>query len=206
MSTLSQTGIPGAGNGILHPKHRNRFQALFIGMTGNGTNITRQVTTFSRPQLDFEEITLHRYNSVSFVAGKHNWSTTSITIEDDLTGLASSAIQAQLERQQRLIGADGTNGNWLNAAPTASAYKFALRLEQLDGNETVSEMWLGEGVWIQSVEYGELDYTSGEAVTIQLTLRADHWRQQLNSAANGSTGVLATAGYLGQGSFTATTG
>lgn len=206
MATLSQNGIPGSGNGILHPKHKNRYQILFIGMSGTGTNLTRQAITFNRPSLDFEEITLHRYNSIAFVAGKHNWSSTSITIEDDLTGLATAAIQAQLERQQRLIGADGTNGNWHNAAPTASAYKFAMRCEQLDGNETVSEIWLMEGCWIQAADYGELDYSSGDAVQIQLTIRFDHARQQINSAANGSAGIGATAGYLGQGSFTATTG
>ena len=129
-----------------------------------------------------------------------------MTLEDDLTGLASSTIQAQVERQQRLIGADGTNGNWHNAAPTAAAYKFGARLEQLDGNETVAEIWLLEGCWFQAVEYGDLDYAAGEAVTINLTMRFDHARQQLNSAANGAYGIGATAGFLGQGAFNATTG
>ena len=177
------------------------------GISGTGTNITRQLTTFTRPQLEFEEIPLHRYNSIAFVAGKHNWTETSVTLEDDLTGLASSAIQAQLESQQRLIGADGTNGQWLNAAPTAAAYKFAMRLEQLDGNEVVTEAWLMEGCWIKSAEYGELDYSASEAVTIQLTIRFDHARQQLNSAATSSPG--ATGGFLNSGDVmgtTATTG
>ena len=178
---------------------------MFIGMKGNGTNLTRQVTTFVRPTLEFEEIPLHRYNSIAFVAGKHNWSTTTLTLEDDMTGLASSVIQAQLEAQQRLIGADGTNGNWHNAAPTASAYKFAMRLEQLDGNEVVTEIWLFEGCWLQSVEYGDLDYAATEQVVINLTIRFDHARQQLNSAATGSIGINATAGFVGNGSFTAST-
>jgi hypothetical protein len=174
-------------------------------MAGNGLNITRQITTFNRPQLEWEEITLHRYNSSAFIAGKHQWSSTSITVEDDLTGLASSAIQAQLEKQQRLIGADGTNGQWLNTEPTASGYKFGMRLEQLDGNETVSEIWAFEGCWIQSVDYGELDYSTGDAVTINLTIRFDHARQSLNSAANGDVGVAATYGFVDNTSFTATT-
>ena len=199
-------GVPGGGNGILHPKSKNRWQCVFIGMEGTAGNLTRQLVTFTRPQLEFEELTLHRYNSTAFVAGKHTWSETSITLEDDLTGLASTVVQAQLERQQRLIGADGSNGQWLNAAPTAAAYKFAMRLEQLDGNETVTEIWLGEGCWIKSVEYGELDYSDSEQVTIQLTLRADHWRQQLNSAANGAYGINVTTGYAPDGVFTATTG
>jgi hypothetical protein len=206
IATLSQAGIPLSGGGILHPKQRNRFQVKFVGLgNGTGINITRQLTQFSRPQVEFEEIQLHRYNSTAFVAGKHSFQPTSITLEDDLTGLASGAVQAQLERQQRLIGADGTNGQWLNTAPTASAYKFAMELQQLDGNELATEIWYMEGCWIVSADYGELDYTSGEAVTIQLSIRYDHARQQLNPSASGAYGVNATSGFLANGSFDATT-
>jgi hypothetical protein len=195
MATLSQVGIPGSGNGILHPKHKNRFQLVFQGLSTAGTNLTAQVVSTNRPQLEFEEIQLHRYNSVAFVAGKHQFSDLQITIEDDLTGLASIVVQQQLERQQRLIGSDNANGNWLNAAATASAYKFSARLEMLDGNEVVTESWQLEGCWIKSVEYGDLDYSASEAVTISLTVRYDHAWQILNSAANGSAGKQAIAGF-----------
>jgi hypothetical protein len=206
MATLSQAGIPLSGGGILHPKQRNRWQVKFVGLgNGTGINITRQLTQVNRPQVEFEEIALHRYNSIAFIAGKHSWQATSLTLEDDLTGLASAAVQSQLEKQQRLIGADGTNGQWLNAAPTASAYKFGLELQQLDGNETATEIWYLEGCWLVSADYGELDYTSGEAVTIQLSVRFDHARQQLNPSASGAYGVNATAGFLANGSFDATT-
>jgi hypothetical protein len=196
VSTLSQSGIPGSGNGILHPKIRNRFQIVFVGLAQAGTNLSAQVVTANRPQLEFEEIQLHRYNSVAWVAGKHTWSDFQVTVEDDLTGLASSVVQTQLERQQRLIGSDNANGNWLNAAATASAYKFAARLEMLDGNETVTESWQMEGCWIKSVEYGDLDYGASEALTISLTIRYDHAWQILNNAAAGSNGLHATAGFL----------
>ena len=196
MATLSQSGIPGSGNGILMPKIKNRFQVMFVGIAGTGTNLTRQVVTANRPQLEFEEIPLHRYNSVAFAAGTHMWTEFQCTIEDDLTGLASNVIQQQLERQQRLIGADNANGNWLNAASTASAYKFATRLEMLDGNEIVSESWQMEGCWIKSIEYGDLDYAASEQVVISLTIRYDHAWQTLNNAANGSNGINATAGFL----------
>ena len=105
MATLSQSGIPGSGNGILMPKIKNRFQVMFVGIAGTGTNLTRQVVTANRPQLEFEEIPLHRYNSVAFAAGKHMWTEFQCTIEDDLTGLASNVIQQQLEH----ILLDGKN-------------------------------------------------------------------------------------------------
>lgn len=198
MATLSQAGISNAagGAGILHPKHKNRFEIIFIGIGGVSGNLARQATTITRPQLDFEEVTLHRYNSVSYIAGKHSWSSCSLTIEDDLTGLASSAVTTQLERQQRLIGANAIGGQWLNTAATASGYKFGTEIRQLDGNETASEIWALEGCWIQAADFGDLDYSTGEAVTINLTLRFDHARHLLNGAADGGIGVNATAGLI----------
>jgi hypothetical protein len=208
MATLQQIGIPAGGTGILHPKHKNRWQVTFSSnTTGNaGANtwnwVTAQLTQFNRPQLEFEEIPLHRYNSIAFVAGKHNWSETTMTVEDDLTGLASQAIQNQLEKQQRLVGgsdAQIAGGQWLNASPSGAAYKFGAVLEQLDGNENVTETWILEGCWLKSVEYGELDYQASEAVTIQVTLRFDHARQTLNGNIGGA-GISATGGFINGGS------
>jgi hypothetical protein len=206
MAMLNNLGIPGSGVGILHPKHKNKFQVIFVGIGGIGTNITRQVTTVTRPQIEFEEINLHRYNSIAYVAGKQSWSACSLTLEDDMTGLASSAIQTQLEKQQRIIGADGANGQWLNSAPTASGYKFGTRIELLDGNETVTESWMLEGCFLQAVEYGDLDYSASEAVTINLTIRFDTARQQLNPSATGSVGIAATYGSISNATSSATMG
>jgi hypothetical protein len=190
MATLSQIGIPASGNGILAPKIKNRFQVRFVGIAralgGNGRDLTAQVTTFTRPQLDFEEIELNRYNSRAYVAGKHTWSETTLTVEDDITGRAAYVVQGQLETQQRLIGADSTNGQWLNATPTASGYKFATKVEQLDGNEFPVETWIIEGCWIKSVDWGDLDYQASEANTIQLTIRYDHARQELTGQGYGT--------------------
>ncbi len=190
MSTLSQMGIPDAGAGILHPKQRYRFQVTFQGLaklvsSAASRDITRQATNVSRPNLTFEEIRLHRYNSSAYVLGKYEWQTISLTVQDDITGAASAAIQGQLETQQRLIGAD-LPGQWLNSAATGSDYKFATIIEQLDGNETVVETWILEGCMLREANYGDLAYDSSEAVTIELTIRFDHARQVLSGQGYGT--------------------
>lgn len=183
MAILSQTGIPASGNGILAPKLKHRWQVRFINIAQaaglNGKDLTAQAINVTRPQMDFEEVQLDRYNSRAWVAGKHTWSSMNLTIEDDITGLASRVIQGQLETQQRLIGADSANGQWLNAAPTASGYKFGMKLELLDGNESVVEVWVYEGCFIQSIDYNDLDYAASDAAQITLTVRFDHARQEL---------------------------
>lgn len=173
-------GIPGGGSGILHPKLKNKWRVTFqdIGrlVSGhNSRNLTMQATTVTRPQLEFEEVALHRYNSTAYVAGKHTWSPMNLTVEDDITGLAGAVIKGQLETQQRLVGID-LDGRWLNTAATGSDYKFSVKLEGLDGDEGVVESWVLEGVWIQAADFGDMDYSASEAATIQVTLRFDHAR------------------------------
>lgn len=180
MATLSNFGIPGAGSGILHPKMKNKWKVTFLDMGRlvaghNSRNLTMQATTVTRPQIEFEEVALHRYNSTAYVAGKHTWSPMNLTVEDDITGLASKVIKAQLETQQRLVGVD-LDGRWLNTAATGSDYKFGVKLEQLDGDEGVVETWILEGVMVQAADFGDLDYSASEAATIQVTLRFDHAR------------------------------
>lgn len=190
MATLSQVGIAGVGNGVLHPKHKNRWRALFTGLGGIlGSNsgvpndLSLQVITATRPSLSYEEVQLDRYNSRVYVAGKHTFEPCTLTVEDDVTNRAANAIQTQLEKQQRLIGATGP---WLNSEATAFTYKFGMMLEMLDGNEAVVESWKYEGCFLQAVDWGDVDYSTGEKMTINLTVRFDHARQVLVSAVTGS--------------------
>lgn len=144
-----------------------------------------QVTNITLPNLSFEEVTLHRYNSVAYVAGKHTWEPISVTVEDDITGLAATVIKGQLETQQRLIGVD-LNGRWLNTAATGSDYKFGARIEQLDGDEGVVQTWILEGCMLQSADFGDRDYSASEAATITCNIRYDHARHIESGAGYGT--------------------
>lgn len=181
MATLSNFGIPGAGAGILHPRLKNKFRLVFlnIGQLLPGTNsrdLTMQVVTTTLPNITWEEVTLHRYNSTAYVQGKHSFEAISVTVEDDITGLASNVITAQLETQQRIIGSD-LDGRWLNTAATGSDYKFAARIDQLDGDETVVGYWVLEGAQIMNADFGDRDYSASESAVITMSIRFDHARK-----------------------------
>lgn len=198
MSTINDIGIPGVGTGILHPKHKNRWRVTFANLAGgvDSQPLSMQARRVKRPKLTFEEIELHRYNSRAWVAGKHTWEKMTMTVEDDVTGSASQVIQAQAQKQQWLIGAEG---QWLAAAGEGSAYKFVTYLDMLDGNDQAIEKWTVEGCWIDDIDYGEVDYTAtSEAVVIELSIRFDHARQLLggygSSPLNGTGLGVATGG------------
>lgn len=195
MSTINDIGIPKIGSGIYHPKHANRWRVTFANM-GGGTDsqpVSMQATKVSRPSVTFKENELHRYNSVAYVAQKHEWEPMKLTLEDDVTSSASAVVQAQLQKQQWLIGAEG---QWLAAAGEGSLYKFVCYLDMLDGNDQVIEKWTVEGCWIKTAAYGELDYSDGKAVTIDLTLRFDHARQTLGGYAQGPGIATGGAGII----------
>jgi hypothetical protein len=190
MATLSQMGVPAGGFGILHPKQNHKWQVTFVGLARlvpgvSSREITRQATTISLPNLSFEEVTMHRYNSTSYVAGKYSWDPISLSVEDDITGLAAAAINGQVETQQRLIGGD-LPGQWLNSAATGSDYKFGTIIQGLDGNEGVVETWKLEGCWIMNRDAGQRDYSDSSSAVIQLQIRFDHARHELTGQGYGT--------------------
>jgi len=196
MATINDIGIPGVGTGILQPKLKHRWRATFANL-GGGTDaqpLSMQVVTFARPSVEFDEVQLDRYVSRAFVAGKYTWSDMAITLQDDVTGSASAVIREQLQKQQWLIGAEGP---WLAAAGEGSLYKFVTYLDMMDGNDQVIEKWTLEGCWLKSVDYTDLDYSSSDAIMINLTMRFDHARQDIGGYDQGQGVALGGAGRVG---------
>lgn len=191
MSTINDIGIPGVGTGILHPRQKNRWRITFANMGGGADSqpLSMQAIQVNRPKVTFEKVALHRYNSVSYIAAKHSWEPLNLVFQDDVVGSASDVLQQQLQKQQWLIGAEG---QWLAAAGEGSLYKFVTYLEMLDGNDVATERWTVEGCWLESVDYGELNYETGEPVTITVQLSFDHARQR-NGGYNQGQGI-ATGG------------
>lgn len=191
MSTINDIGIPGIGTGILHPKHKNRWRVTFANMGGgfDSQPVSMQATKISRPHLKFEKVQLHRYNSIAYIAAKHSWEPMSLTVQDDVTGTASRVLQAQLQKQQWLIGAEG---QWMAAAGEGSLYKFVTYLDMLDGNDQVIEKWTVEGCWLEDTNWGDLAYETGDPVEIELSVSFDHARQVLGGYKQGKG--IATGG------------
>lgn len=186
MSTLSNFGIPGVSAGsILHPKHKNKWRVTFrnIGAGVDSQPLSAQAKIISRPKLNFDPVQLDRYNGRAFVAGKYDFEPINLTVEDDITGQATRVVQEQLQVQQWLIGAEGP---FLATGTEGSNYKFETALDMLDGNQTVIEKWIMLGCFFLNVDWGDLDYSTGEQVDITLTIRYDHACQVIGGYNNGN--------------------
>lgn len=192
MATINDIGIPGVGTGVLQPKLKNHWRVTFANMGAGADSqpLSMQAINITRPVLSFEEVQLDRYNSRVWVAGKHMFEPMTITFEDDISGTASAVLQAQLQEQQHLIGAEGP---FLAKGTEGSLYKFVTYLDLLDGNEQVVEKWSIEGCWLQNIDYTDMDYAASEAVQITVSIRYDHARQDVLGGYDNGEGV-ATGG------------
>jgi len=176
MALISDLGVDGGG--IAQPRLKHKWAVTFQNMAGDEEPLRLQAITADRPKLQFEEIVLDRYNSKAYIAGKHVFEPINITFEDDLNGGVTSALQAQLELQQNIIGLNSAPR--LPSAAAGQDYKFAIKMDLLDGNTQVVESFVLEGCFIQNIDYTDLDYAASESVKVTVTFRFDLARQNVN--------------------------
>jgi hypothetical protein len=169
MAILTNMSVPttSGNNLLLMPKLQNRFRVSFL--FDNEQVITGNVVSVSRPTLSFEEVQMHAYNSRVYIAGKHEWSTVSIVIRDDVNSQAVRSLDRQLNRQIDMAS---------QSTPTAaSSFKFITQIDTLDGtNGTepgVLDQWTLVGTFIQNIEYGNNDYSDSTPIQVSVTLRYD---------------------------------
>jgi hypothetical protein len=190
VTSLSRMTVPLASDqsasdqGLLMPKLKYRFRVIFENFGSSSTpvtELTKQVVSFARPNLTFEEIPIPIYNSTIKLAGKHSWAPTSCEIRDDASGAISNLVGTQLQKQMDFLE--------MSSAASGIDYKFTTRVEILDGGNgankpVVLETWELYGCYLASADYGALNYSENAPVTITLGIVYDNANQT-----PGGTGV-----------------
>ena len=176
-----------SAQGLLMPKLRYRFRVSFENFgvdTESVVELTKQVVSFARPNLSFENIDLPIYNSTLKLAGKYTWQDVQCVLRDDASGAISRLVGQQLQKQFDFAE--------MASAAAGIDYKFLTRFQILDGGNgnsepTVLEEWQLYGCYLQSVDYGPMAYGTNEAVEITMTLRYDNANQSDTDEALGTT-------------------
>jgi hypothetical protein len=178
-SSLSKFTVPLSTNqsasaqGLLMPKLKFRFRVTFenFGVTQPTTELTKQVMDFTRPQVGFDPVEIHAYNSRLYYAGKPTWETVTCTLRDDAGGEVSRRVGEQIQKQF----------DFMEQASAASGidYKFITRFEVLDGGNGASEpivleSWELYGCFLTNTDYGDANYSTNDPMTVALTIRYDN--------------------------------
>jgi tRNA(Leu) C34 or U34 (ribose-2'-O)-methylase TrmL len=159
--------------GLLMPKLQYRFRVVLenFGIPGNATEITKQVMNVTRPEVSFEQMELHVYNSRIKYAGKHAWSDVTLTVRDDVSNSVTKVVGQQIQKQF----------DFFEQASAASGvdYKFTTRIEILDGGNgnytpQVLETFVLEGCYLQKAVYQQGDYSKSDPMDIAITISYDN--------------------------------
>jgi len=200
ISTLSRISVPlntqdsASNQGLLMPKLQYRFRVSLenFGVSTPTTELTKQVVSASRPQVEFEEMEIHTYNTRAYLAGKHAWQPVTITLREDVNNRVQKLVGEQLQKQFDFFEQ--------SSAASGIDYKFTTRIEILDGGNggntpNVLETFELYGCFVQNANYNELDYSNSEPVTVELSIRYDNAVQTPENTGIGTT-VGRTTGSL----------
>jgi len=190
ITTLTRFTVPLASDqsatvqGTLMPKLKYRFRVTLenFGISNPKSELTKQVVSVARPNVQFDDFTIDVYNSRIKLLGKHSWQPMALVVRDDASGQVSRLVGEQLQRQLDFYEQ--------SSAASGTSYKFLTRIEMLDGGNgsfapNVLETWECYGCLLKSVDYGSIDYKTSEAVEISLSIEFDNALQMPQD----STGV-----------------
>lgn len=135
------------------------------------------VKVANRPQITIEETEINFLHGKFWIPGKATWEALTITFYDvaDL-GQANNSLFGWLATTYNFTDSVGLHQSTLrgpNYDQASGGYGCDGSLKLYDGCGTALEEWRLHGMWPQSINFGELDYSSSEECTIEVTTRYD---------------------------------
>ena len=143
------------------PKRKNRFILSFPNPLGINSWYVESV---DRPKIKIAEIPIPFLNTETYVAGKFNWESLSVTFRDPIGPSASQALMEWVR-----LHAESVTGRMGYAA----GYKKDITLGMLDPTGVAVEKWLLIGTFLTAVDFDGLSYDDDKLVTVKATLRPD---------------------------------
>jgi hypothetical protein len=121
--------------------------------------------TAHRPAIKQEGKPIQFLNTETYVVGRYTWDEMQITLRDPIGPSASQAVMEWVRLHSESVS--GRQGY-------AAGYKRDVELEMLDPTGVVVSKWILKNTMCTAADFGELDYSSDELATIQITLRFDY--------------------------------
>jgi hypothetical protein len=123
------------------------------------------VKAANRPTIQFETIPLDHINVKRKLQGKGDWQDITITLYDPIVPSAAQKVMDWIR-----LGHESITGR----RGYADFYKKDITFYLLGPVGDKIEQWTLKGAFIQQANFGELDFSSNEVATIELTLAYDY--------------------------------
>jgi len=142
------------------PKMKNRFILEIDGIP------SYLIRTATRPQINFEVVTLDHINVKRKLKGKGEWQDVTMTLFDPIVPSGAQAVMEWVRlSHESLTGRDGY----------ADMYKKDIDIYMLGPVGDKIEQWKLKGAFIQQANFGDLDWSNAtDPASIELTLSYDY--------------------------------
>ena len=141
------------------PKLKNRFIMEIDGIPAY------LIRAGNRPTINFETVELHHMNVVRYVKGKGQWQSLEITLYDPIVPSGAQSVMEWVRlHHESVTGRDGYS----------DFYKKDITFNLLGPVGDIVEEWKLVGSYIQSANFGDMDYATSEPAEITLTLQYDY--------------------------------
>lgn len=141
------------------PKTQNRFIMYIEGIPAF------TIKAMARPTIQFDEVVLEHINVKRYVKGKGAWQPLEITLYDPIVPSASQAVMEWVRQHHESV--TGRQGY-------SDFYKKDITFNLLGPVGDIVEEWTLKGTFIQSANFGTMDYGTSDPVEIALTLQYDY--------------------------------
>ena len=140
------------------PKVANRFIMYIEGIP------SYLIKTTARPGITFGDIVLDHINVERKLKGKGRWGDVAITLYDPIVPSGAQAVMEWVRlSHESVTGRDGY----------ADFYKKDITFNALGPVGDKVEEWTLKGAYIGDAQFGEMDWSSEDAMRVSLTLKYD---------------------------------
>lgn len=178
--------------GSYEPQRQHDFEITFSleGIVAQASEpLSLAITSAFLPSESMEEIELPFLNERVFIAGKYSVESGTLSIKDMINAPSSSIMNEWFERvHHRQSGRTGFASDYKCEAVITMAGPG-----RTNGEPNLIRKWRVTGLWPQSVNWGTLDYSANDIVSIEATMRYDKCFVENNYLPVGGSGQTGLA-------------
>jgi hypothetical protein len=188
------------------PKRNFRFRVTFDSLNTNNTELggvlwwAKSVTT---PSFDLGETEHHYLGGKYYFPGKVSWSEVNLALVDPISPDAVGLTNQLLTNSGYMVpdSTDTDQFSTISKNRSISAGLRGITIEVLQANGDVVETWVLQQPFIKAANFGDLDYSSEDLRTVELTIRYD-WATCEFGPSHPDSATLGTVPYFEAGNTT----
>ena len=182
--------------GDAEPKRNFRFQVQITGLTG-GNDVLWWAKTVTTPSFDVSEVEHNFLDNKYYYPGRVSWNEITLTLVDPISVDAVRLTNKLLLDSGYVIPAGvpstlAQKSTISKVKATNNALK-EITISILNAEGKAIEVWTLNNPFIRSAKYGDLDYSSDDLRSVEMTIRYD-WATCDTSGNGGPNNQFDTTG------------